>query len=75
MRRVINLRGAIAPALLCVFAMMPLWAQNGAGALAGTVLDQAGKAISGAAVTAKGEGGSASGTATRRRLRNFMQRA
>ena len=64
MRRVINLRGAIASALLFVFAVMPLWAQNGAGALAGIVLDQAGKAVSGATLTVKTESDSASGTAT-----------
>ena len=59
MRRVLCLS-----ALFCAIAIMPLWAQNGTGTLAGTVLDQAGKAISGAALIAKSEGGSASSTAT-----------
>ncbi len=64
MRRVISLRGILASAFLCAFAMTPLWAQSGSGTLAGTVLDQAGKVIPAATITAKSDSGSASGTAT-----------
>ena len=42
---------------------MPLRAQTGGGTLAGNVMDQAGKPVEGADVTAKGESGPVSGTA------------
>src|SRR6516162_9413145 len=65
MKRVFNLRTpaytAISCALICAAAMLPLRAQNGEGRLAGTVLDQVGKPIQGAAVTVKGQSGPVGG--------------
>src|ERR1017187_7170552 len=59
MHRVLNQPGrrstVIACALLCAAGLMPLRAQEGGAALAGSILDQAGKAIPGATVTAKND--------------------
>ena len=59
MHRVLNQPGrrstAIACALLCAAGLMPLRAQEGGATLTGTILDQAGKAIQGATVTAKND--------------------
>jgi iron complex outermembrane receptor protein len=55
---------ALAWALLGATGMTPVRAQSGGGALAGTVLDQAGKPIQGANITVKREGSLASGAAT-----------
>ena len=68
MKRVSNLRSqavaAVACLLICAAGTMPLRAQNGSGTLAGNIVDQAGKPIAGATVTARAEGGLVSGTAT-----------
>ena len=68
MSRVLSLRSQVRVAIvlagICVFGIMPLLAQIGGGAIAGSILDQSGKPIPDAAVTAKAEGGVVSGTAS-----------
>jgi iron complex outermembrane receptor protein len=68
MKRVFSLRSqapaAIVLALFCATGLMPLRAQTGGGTIAGTIVDQVGKPIPTASVTAKNQTGEASGTAT-----------